>query len=66
MRHVRAGLAALTALAPALAAAQETAGFEHGWAAALGFLVVAVALFYFVFKRRPPPEGRGGPTLPPR
>jgi hypothetical protein len=60
MTLARLWLAACAALAPAVALAQETTGFSHGWLWALVTIAVVLALLVLAFKRRPP-LGRQGP-----
>lgn len=50
---------------PAVAAAQQTSGFSHGWAYGLAAFVLVVAIFLAVFRRRPPPTGRHEDVAPP-
>jgi len=47
------------ALAPAVALAQETQGFSHGWLWALVTIAVVITLLLVAFKGRPPVQGHG-------
>lgn len=63
--RIRGFVAPALALVPAVASAQQSSGFSHGWAYALAAVAIVGVLFLAVFRRRPPPQGRDDTVAPP-